>query len=91
MFPSSQTSSRRRKSSAVAVGAMVLAGLAFAASPAQAADVFITPAQLNTSETRATGHNDFVPDGVRVYTEGTTSTDKAAGYFAVEPGPRHVR
>lgn len=83
MFPSSQTSSRRRKSSAVAVGAMVLAGLAFAASPAQAADVFITPAQLNTSETRATGHNDFVPDGVRVYTEGTTSTDKAAGYFAV--------
>jgi hypothetical protein len=55
-----------------------------AASPAQAAEVFITPAQLNTSETRATGHNDFVPDGVRVWTEGTASTDKAAGYFAVD-------
>jgi hypothetical protein len=62
---------------------MVFAGLTFAASPAQAADVYITPAQLNTSETRATGHNVFVADGVRVYTAGNTSTDKAAGYFAV--------
>lgn len=62
---------------------MAFAGLTFAASPAQAADVFITPAQLNTSETRATGHNEFVADGVHVYTEGNTSTDKAAGYFAV--------
>ncbi|MGH3474223.1 MAG: Ig-like domain-containing protein [Aeromicrobium sp.] len=82
----SLTASRPRRWSAVAAaGATALAGalVVAVASPAQAADVFITPAQLDTSETRATGHNDFVPDGVRVYTEGTTSTDKAAGYFAV--------
>jgi hypothetical protein len=69
---------------AVAAGATVLAGLAFAASPAEAATVFITSQQVNTSETRATGHNDFNADGVRVWTEGATSTDKAAGYFEVD-------
>ena len=83
----SLTASRPRRWTAVAAaGATALAGalVVLAASPAQAADVFITPAQLDTSQTRATGHNDFVADGVRVYTEGTTSTDKAAGYFAVD-------
>lgn len=34
------------------------------------------------SETRATGHNDYVDGGLHVYTEGATSTDKAAGYRA---------
>ncbi len=75
----------RRWSAVIAAGATIFAGaMVFVASPAQAATVFITPAQLNTSETRATGHNDFNADGVRVWTEGTTSTDKAAGYFAVD-------
>jgi hypothetical protein len=76
----------RRWSAIITAGATAFAGamVFVAASPAQAATVFITPSQLNTSETRATGHNDFVPDGVRVWTEGTTSTDKAAGYFAVD-------
>lgn len=34
-------------------------------------------------ETRATGHNDIVEGGLRVWTEGATSTDKAAGYLPV--------
>lgn len=33
-------------------------------------------------ETRATGHNEFVDGGLHVWTEGATSTDKAAGYTA---------
>ena len=74
---------RRSTSAAVAAGAMVLAGLTFAASPAHAADVFIAPAQLDTSQTRTAGHNDFVADGVRVYTDDNSSLAKAAGYFAV--------
>ena len=40
---------------------------------------------VDVSQTRATGHNDFRPtSGVRVWTEGNTSTDKAAGYFEVD-------
>ena len=35
------------------------------------------------SETRATGHNDYVAGGLRVWTEGNTSTDKAAAYHAL--------
>lgn len=35
------------------------------------------------SQTRATGHNQLVDGGLHVWTEGNTSTDKAAGYFAV--------
>jgi hypothetical protein len=34
------------------------------------------------SDTRATGHNQLVSNGLHVYTEGAASTDKAAGYFA---------
>lgn len=33
--------------------------------------------------TRATGHNKLVSSGLHVWTEGTTSTDKAAGYYPV--------
>ena len=36
----------------------------------------------NLGDTRATGHNQLVPNGLHVWTEGATSTDKAAGYFA---------
>ncbi|MGV8897201.1 MAG: cell wall-binding repeat-containing protein [Rhodoglobus sp.] len=34
-------------------------------------------------ETRATGHNVFTADGLHVYTESDSSTDKAAGYKAL--------
>ncbi|MEO6826783.1 MAG: hypothetical protein ABI255_02445 [Microbacteriaceae bacterium] len=32
------------------------------------------------TETRSTGHNDYVDGGLHVWTESNTSTDKAAGY-----------
>ena len=80
----SRTSLRRRLPALAASGALVVAALALAAPASAATTTYITPAQLDTSETRATGHNDFVPDGVHVWTEGSTSTDKAAGYFAVD-------
>lgn len=35
------------------------------------------------SQTRATGHNQITADGLRVWTESNTSTDKAAGYYPV--------
>ena len=54
-----------------------------AAPAANAAQVVLTPVDVNTTATRATGHNDFLADGVHVWTEGATSTDKAAGYFDV--------
>lgn len=67
----------------IAAGALVLAGTVVATAPAQAA-VKVVPANLvDLTETRATGHNVFADGKVRVYTEGATSTDKAAGYFDV--------
>ncbi|QAV70814.1 cell wall-binding repeat-containing protein [Salinibacterium sp. UTAS2018] len=36
------------------------------------------------ADTRATGHNEFTATGLRVWTDGTTSTDKAAAYKATD-------
>lgn len=41
-------------------------------------------AAWDLSQTRATGHNALVADGLHIWTEGTTSTDKAAGYYATD-------
>lgn len=73
---------------AVVAGAAVLAtvgatGSIVAASAADDSATVIRSAQLNTSETRPTGHVEFLRDGLHVWTEGSTSTDKAAGYFEV--------
>lgn len=75
----------RRIGSSVAVGAVVASGLVLAA-PAQAVTFgTVTHLDVNSDETRATGHNEFLPGGgVRVFTEGSTSTDKAAAYFQVD-------
>jgi len=35
------------------------------------------------AETRSTGHNELLANGLHVWTEGATSTDKAAGYYPV--------
>ena len=84
----------------LAVGAVTATGLAIAGTPAaHAAQVVLTPVDVDTSATRAAGHNDFLADGVRVWTEGSADTgpnpstpgndsdtwnvDKAAGYFDV--------
>ena len=79
-------SPRRRTAAVLAAGALSLSGMAVLASSAHAAEpstVTLTPSLVDTGATRATGHNDFQADGVRVWTEGATSTDKAAGYFDV--------
>ncbi|MEH3033036.1 MAG: Ig-like domain repeat protein [Aeromicrobium erythreum] len=61
-----------------------LSSTALLVAPAAHADTRVVSSDLvDLSETRATGHNDFLDDGVRVWTEGSTSTDKAAGYFDV--------
>ena len=65
-------------------GAISTVGLVIAGPPAaHAAQVLLTPVDVNTDATRATGHNDFLADGVHVWTEGASSTDKAAGYIDV--------
>jgi hypothetical protein len=38
----------------------------------------------NLTETRATGHNVLVSNGLHVYTDSNTSTDKAAAYYATD-------
>lgn len=46
----------------------------------------VTPSNLqgfDFSQTRATGHYEFLENGLRIWTEGSTSTDKVAGYKAV--------
>jgi Big-like domain-containing protein len=92
------TSTRRlsRLSAAAAVGAVVTSGLLLAGSPAaQAVNVhFVRGDQVDTSETRAKGHNDFTANGVHITTDasacddpnpagGTYCANKAAGYFDV--------
>jgi hypothetical protein len=39
-------------------------------------------ADWNTSDTRATGHYQVTADGLHIYTEGATSTDKVAAYYS---------
>lgn len=41
-------------------------------------------ANWDLTETRATGHDELVSSGLRIWTEGATSTDKAAGYYATD-------
>ncbi|MEV7398409.1 Ig-like domain-containing protein [Aeromicrobium sp. NPDC092404] len=92
----SSQSPLRRLGAGTAIGALVASSLLLT-SPAQAADKVITPNLVDQGNTRATGHNDFLEDGVHVWTEGNSNTgprtdggagnwntDKAAGYFDVE-------
>ena len=85
----------RSRSAVVLAAAAVAVGVA--AVPAYAASATLRPADLNTSETRSTGHVEFLRNGLHVWTEGssntgpngtggTWNTDKAAGYFALSGG-----
>ena len=59
------------------------AGMALAlgmAAPAFAANATLTTYDFDWSQTRTTGHFEFVGDGLHIWTEGNTSTDKVAGY-----------
>jgi hypothetical protein len=54
--------------------------LGMAAPAAFAADATLTADDFDWSQTRTTGHFEFVSDGLHIWTEGNTSTDKVAGY-----------
>jgi hypothetical protein len=67
-------------------GAAVLAaGMAQAAPEDTAGQTGVRSTDLipALSDTRATGHKDFLAQGIHVWTEGATSTDKVAEYFPV--------
>lgn len=81
---STRQRSSTRTGAVAALGALLASTALVATAPAaHAADKVVSSTVIDLSETRATGHNDFVDEGVHVYTEGSTSTDKAAGYFDV--------
>lgn len=80
--------SKYRLLGGVATAAVVLGGLAAIPASAQAAPteqttIVVTPPEglIDFSQTRSTGHNDFLENGLHVWTEGSGSTDKAAGYI----------
>ncbi len=99
-YPSTNAGRLARVGAGLTAGAITAVGLVLCGAPAaHAAPVILTPVDVDTSATRAAGHNDFRADGVRVWTEGSTDTglnpstpsndvdtwniDKAAGYFDV--------
>lgn len=64
-----------------AVSVMAFSGVAHAAAKTiSVPDDFV----VQLSDTRATGHYDVVADGLRIWTEGATSTDKVAEYVATD-------
>ena len=72
-----------KKTSLVLAGVLAV-GLALAvATPASAASAVISVPddfEAALSDTRATGHYELAGTGLRIYTEGATSTDKVAEY-----------
>ena len=69
---------------AAVVGAVATVGLSGPSQAADGTEHVLRVADVDLSETRATGHVDFLRDGLHVWTESNTSTDKAAGYFAID-------
>ncbi len=73
------------KGAVAAVSVATLVSMAPAAHADAAQSVTVRPGDFVTalSDTRPTGHVEFLKDGLHVWTEGTASTDKAAEYVAV--------
>jgi hypothetical protein len=65
-----------------ALAGLALASMAFSGTAQAAAKTIMVPDDFNPvySDTRATGHYDVVGSALRVWTEGSTSTDKVAEY-----------
>ena len=65
-----------------AVAGVALASMAFSGTAHAAAKTIMVPDDFNPaySDTRPTGHYDVAGTGLRVWTEGSTSTDKVAEY-----------
>jgi hypothetical protein len=66
-------------------GAVVLASSMAQAAPEDSGKTGVRAADLipALSDTRATGHKEFLAEGIHVWTEGSTGTDKVAEYFAI--------
>lgn len=84
-MPSTRTASLVSGALTLAVVALLHPSPAKAAPPTEEL-VTVTPGSelLNTADTRSTGHVEYTKFGLHVWTEGATSTDKAAGYVAVD-------
>jgi hypothetical protein len=78
-----RTTAVRRLAVTSATAAMAVGGLLVpTAAHATTIDTLTASSgRVTFTETRATGHNEFTGDGMHVWTEGNTSTDKAAGYW----------
>lgn len=75
------------RSRGLVVVTTALAAVGAAALPAQAASVVIRSGDLIGSpldDTRATGHKEFLRNGLHLWTEGSTSTDKVTAYFPID-------
>ena len=73
-------------------GAVATAGLAILAAPAaHAAQVVLTEVDVNTDATRATGHNDFLADGVHVYGPRASHLDGQGRRLLRRPRPARRR
>ncbi|MBL8145960.1 MAG: hypothetical protein JNL34_06210 [Anaerolineae bacterium] len=66
---------------ALALSLFALPGAAPAAAQACGAVHTTDLSSWDLSQTRATGHNELVDGGLHIWTEGSTTTDKAAGYY----------
>ena len=65
-----------------ALAGAAISALAFAGTAQAASGTIMVPDDFNPaySDTRATGHYEVQGTGLRIWTEGTTSTDKVAEY-----------
>jgi hypothetical protein len=69
-----------------ALAGLALASMAFAGTAHAADEVLMVPDDFEPalSDTRATGHYEVIGTGLRVWTEGATSTDKVAEYVVTD-------
>lgn len=68
---------------AAAASAALVGGI-LGAVPAQAAEtVTLRPADVTHADTRSAGHNVFLDEGVRVFTDDNSSNAKATGYYSI--------
>jgi hypothetical protein len=76
---------KRRAAATLALTVAATLGLGVAAAQGAPTDHDVRASDFiaASSDTRATGHKDFLKEGIRLWTEGNTSTDKVAEYFAV--------
>lgn len=72
-----------RKMLTVAIGAAATLSTLAIAPTANAADVTVRPADVTHEDTRSAGHNVFLNEGVRIFTDDNSSNAKATGYYDV--------